>query len=414
MKLTAFFVVAASLATSAIAAAQTQPAIDLKNPQAVAALEKDLASDDFPVRERARRLVAQIPMSAHDDLVKLAGAATDPEIKARLEVRVDALEDIRVTDTPPISIDVRNADLFGLAKAYSEALDLPFNVQGRFNLKPDTTWTLKADNLPFSEIFRSLYEQHPLMFVSQFDDIGVRYDNSNWRQCNIFQGVAVCIPDIQPVGATGREVTQMSIVFDPRIPVREVKPIQFAPVTDNAGVTWMVADSSDKSLTANSRLASAGRQIKFQPAAVSTGTALRTIRGAIPIVVQTAAESKDFIPDKDPLNKPFNLGNLQLTMTQCQTHTYGTTIDWASFDLAVRVAPDKERNPGSNGPIKVTIIDAKNQTIAVQTRPQGFTGMFSFTQNLFGTPPVTLRIALTTAVHEVKIPFEFRDVSIGP
>ncbi len=410
------------LAVSITALAQTQPALDLKNPQAVAALLKDLASDDFATRDRAQRQLDQTPLSARDDLARLADATTDPEAQTRLRGRVELLDDLRVTSTPPISLDVRDAPLAdvaaALAKATGQAMTTsisPANANERY--------TLKADNLPFWEIHRQLSAQHPLWFNVGVNDIRINRDNVAWRDENLVRGMAVFIQDVKapPTPRAGaavntRYTSTLGLGIDPRICILQLKPPEFANITDNAGTRWTATPESAYTSTI-----SLGRGIAFtrpftlEPAAAAVGKTIPALRGAFPIVVQSAVESKSLDPAKDALNMPFILGNLQISVTQCSVADGSPGVNATiKFDLAVHVAPGKDTDPPPFpiGPVTVNILDATGKTVIVRTLPLGFIGTMANALSVPATPPVTMRLDVTTAVREVKVPFEFKDVPL--
>ncbi len=153
--------VAAVLAAGHGAFAGDQPALDVHDQQAMAALVNDLGSGDFNQREQAQKRLESIPSSQKDDLRRLAEQINDPEVQARLLGRVDMIEELAATDPPPISLDVKYATIHELAAALTEALGKPVIVR---NGNEDDRFTLSAKGLHFWEIEDRLSAQHPIFF----------------------------------------------------------------------------------------------------------------------------------------------------------------------------------------------------------------------------------------------------------
>jgi hypothetical protein len=411
------------LATAAAVGAQT-PAIDFKDPRALAALQKDLASDDFATRDRAQRLLDQVPLSVRDDLAKLADVTTDPEAQARLRARLDQIDDIRVTDPPPISLEVKDATLAQVAAALAKATGQPIRVsEPAANAPaPADRYTLQADNLPFWEIHRQLAAQHPLWYSVGVNEINAYRDTVVWRDACVTRGTAVFLqelkaPPVPRAGATTstRYTSTLGLGIDPRICILQVKPPEFAPVTDNAGTRWMAAATSAFTATIQlGRGVAFTRPITLEPAGAA-GKTIPSLRGVFPVVLQSSLESKALDPAKDALDKPFTLGNVEITVTRCSATGNGPPISSnIQFDLTVHAAPGKNADPALSplGPITVNILDATGKTVIVRTLPQGFIGSMSNAFSLLATPPITMRLDVTTAVREVKVPFDFKNVAI--
>ncbi|HVT79423.1 MAG TPA: hypothetical protein VHM90_02100, partial [Phycisphaerae bacterium] len=143
-----------SLLLATHAAAQTAPALP-------ASLLKDLASDDFTTRSSAQKTLAQIPVSRREELEKIAAAATDPEVKARLLERVAAMEEETILALPTISLGLKNASLAEAAAALSKAANIP--ITGRDpNDNSGNPITLSKKDVSFSQLIEAIGAQTPL------------------------------------------------------------------------------------------------------------------------------------------------------------------------------------------------------------------------------------------------------------
>jgi hypothetical protein len=191
--------VAAVLAAGHGAFAGDQPALDVHDQQAMAALVNDLGSGDFNQREQAQKRLESIPSSQKDDLRRLAEQINDPEVQARLLGRVDMIEELAATDPPPISLDVKYATIHELAAALTEALGKPVIVR---NGNEDDRFTLSAKGLHFWEIEDRLSAQHPIFFDMSGPMIYLM-SGAQWRRNVVMRGLSVGISNLswQPANA---------------------------------------------------------------------------------------------------------------------------------------------------------------------------------------------------------------------
>src|SRR4051812_25753040 len=66
---------------------------------------RGLASESYKEREAAQRRLAEVPMAKRDALAQLAAGATDPEVRSRLKMRLNEMDDELAINPPLISLD---------------------------------------------------------------------------------------------------------------------------------------------------------------------------------------------------------------------------------------------------------------------------------------------------------------------
>jgi hypothetical protein len=159
------------LAVTALAAAPpaSAPSPDLQ--KSFPEIRRQLASSDFAQREAGQKLLDALPPSQLAALRTLAKSETDPEVKARLDNRVDALELDVLIHPPAMSLHVQNADLVEVCAKLGEQLGKDVEIRavtgtigrGTAPSAPQpVTFNLQADHLPFWDIILKLGSQVPL------------------------------------------------------------------------------------------------------------------------------------------------------------------------------------------------------------------------------------------------------------
>ena len=99
----------------------TGPApISLNDPQALATLMHDLSAEEFKVREAAQAMLNRIPVTQRDALKRLADAAKDAELQARLLGRVEDMDEELALNPPGITLQLKDATLTEVGAALSK------------------------------------------------------------------------------------------------------------------------------------------------------------------------------------------------------------------------------------------------------------------------------------------------------
>ncbi len=111
------------------------------------ALVRGLGSKDFATREETQKTLEQVPRAEYGVLSQLAAATRDPEVQARLQVRMAVLEEEMAFDPAPISLKLTGARLpearAALAQATGVVFAKPYSYQSDLDGVPRITVDLK-------------------------------------------------------------------------------------------------------------------------------------------------------------------------------------------------------------------------------------------------------------------------------
>ena len=136
----------------------------------LATIRQQLSSGDFAVREAGQKELEKVPATAVESVRLLVAAEKDPEVKARLETRVAAMELYTLLHPPAISLDVTDASLQEVADAINKQMggetaiqaQAPRGPRGAATRTGDAKFTLHVDPQPFWRIVEQLNRQSPL------------------------------------------------------------------------------------------------------------------------------------------------------------------------------------------------------------------------------------------------------------
>ncbi len=222
------------------AATQADPA-----PVDLPALAKMLGSDDYAVRQSAAEILDGVDASRRNELEALAVAAADPEVKAGLWQRLNAIDDALASNPTPIYIQLDNASAGSVAEALNQQLQMPFGFEQRTDDKTQR-YTLAATDASYWDVIAELNDQHPLMVVrSDSDDRTVLREMSPRDSAQNVpltyrvhkEGLAVLPMPVRKNGngAGAQYIFQCGVTADPRMTVLcHTMPI-VRQITDDQG-----------------------------------------------------------------------------------------------------------------------------------------------------------------------------------
>ncbi len=203
----------------------------------LADIQSRLISDDFAVRQAAQADLDDIPPEQIAAVQEAAATATDPEVKARLAARVDAMELYTWLHPPLLSLDVKDATPSDIAAALSRQMggEYVFSGNGPF---PGNRFTLRAVDQPLWEILRQLNEQSPLNFEpSGPKHYPLQLDYLNNSQPSNLKIVDAFALRIAFMGTPGSSAWRMRITgyADPRLNILDVGALQIDTMKDQDG-----------------------------------------------------------------------------------------------------------------------------------------------------------------------------------
>lgn len=124
------------------------------------AVLRGLQSEAFAEREAAQKSLEGATWRDLETLRGLMKGASDPEVKARLQKRLDAVELEWLTHPPAVTLEVQRAGIQDVAGALSAGTGVAWVAED--SGKPDGAWTMKAAERPLWEVFLALENQSPL------------------------------------------------------------------------------------------------------------------------------------------------------------------------------------------------------------------------------------------------------------
>jgi len=206
-------------------------------PVSLADIQTRLTSNDFAIRQAAQADLDAIPPEQIAAVQEAEAVATDPEVKARLAARVNAMELYTWLHPPLLSLDVKDATPADIAAALSRQMggEYVFSGNGTF---PGNRFTLRAANQPLWEILRQLNEQSPLNFdPSGPNHYPLQLDYLNKSQPSNLKIVDAFALRIAFMGTPGSSTWRMRITgyADPRLNLVDVSGFHIDTMKDQDG-----------------------------------------------------------------------------------------------------------------------------------------------------------------------------------
>jgi hypothetical protein len=155
------FLVSFSLYVS-LAAAAAPPATEnsATTPKNLQDLRRQLASSDLTDRQAGQKALDSLTPSDLDALRALAKDESDPEVKARLSGRINALVSYVLTHPKSLSLHVEKATIEKVAAELQRQIGPNFTISA--SQASNTSYTLDCDNMPFWQIITELNRQSPM------------------------------------------------------------------------------------------------------------------------------------------------------------------------------------------------------------------------------------------------------------
>ena len=209
------------------------------------AIRKDLASADFAVRDAAQKMLDRISAKQVEALRAAAKGEADPEVKARLDERIEGMELYNLLHPPGLSLKVQVADLNSVAAALNTQLGDAAAIQGRVG----GPYTLDVRDKPFGELLELLNAQQPFT-VGTTTTIGpggltvqvVMQPQGGGVAQQKLTGMEsfACLSQVVGNPAAGTWGLRMTVIADPRIRITQyVSVVEVDKMTDQNGRSLM-------------------------------------------------------------------------------------------------------------------------------------------------------------------------------
>jgi hypothetical protein len=397
-------------ALSALAAAPPPPAsapapTDLQ--KTFPDLRRRLASSDFAQRDAAQKLLDAVPPSQLEILRTLAKDETDPEVQARLDGRVKALEIYLLTHPPALSLHVKDATFPQVCSELSRQLG------GAASIVPSTTvtgrFTLQADNVPFWEIIRQLQSQNPFA-VSAATAISttartsvrfIRVSDATMPRYRVVDSFLVH-PQITGNPSTGAWTFSLSFIADPRVRIAQYSSeLHVAKATDQDGASLipaLVASSFPPSSPLIQAASSWASAVTFN--AAPGLKSIKELRAAVDLAILE--------------NERTVTVDLAKPTAPIETSRGTLTVENAAGTLIVRfVTPKPDLDPAAvpvarRVPTTIRLLDQNGQIFATTFT----TGTLINLGPGGARPPAKVQITWPDSIRTLSLPVELHDLPL--
>ena len=410
--------------TTAPSTATTQPlADDSARWQGIA---QQLGADDFAQRDAAQKQLETAGPAQLELLRRIAAETKNPEIEARLTIRIANIEDEIAVNPPPISLELNNATTADTADALSKALGVhigPWPPQ-RFN-GDRNRFMISAHNKPFWDVFIDLSRQHEITIRNMGSGIVLMAGSDQKMRNAIILGPVVIVPQSvtrqrianlqnDPTDQLSPETMNFAsgVAIDPRLHIVKFALPEFTSVVDNTGNVLFQQDKPSNQLQNIG-----GWFAPFLPLNVllhipeKQGNRIASAKGLIHFVAQTKAATVEITDAEKHVGEDVAVGNRKFNLTRFTVtqDANNTSIVLGLTSPRTRLGPNPNRMRNQSGP--VTTLSVLDSTGAVAFTGDATNGMGASVGGNY-TGPYTLRFSTPTRTHEVSIPFELKDLPL--
>ncbi len=396
----------AALLTLNAHAAEPAPGLAATFPQ----IRRQLADADFSTRLAGQKELDKIPPTQVEALRALAAAETDPEVKARLDTRVDAMEQYNLIHPAPLTVNLQNATLATAVAEMNKQLGgatLNSLVGGGAG---GNTYTLKADNRPFWDIISELHRQNPISITSTATSIGgsISYSlrltpGGNVREYKIVETFAFMPPMFSGQPGAGSWSLRLTGYSDPRVRIMQYSPLRIEKITDQDGRSLLPLV-----LTSATGMSSMARPMMAWTSAatfdVAPGvTRIKEMRASIALSILEKEQTLTIDLTKE--TGPIDTARGQINI-----------IKNAAGDMTLRLSPAAN---AANPPVEAASI-VRTKPINIRVLDQD--GKVVTSGSYYGTVTMTLRtpngapskveLSWPDKTREIVLPVEYTDLEV--
>jgi hypothetical protein len=265
-------------------------------------LKRDLASTEFAVREGAQKELEKIPADQVEALRSAAKSETDPEVKARLDERVQAMEMHNLLHPAPLTVKVKDAPLADVGAELNRQLGAQLvQTRGAAAVK----LTLDMEKKGFGEIVAEMARQQMLTVSSLTSATGsqvVLQPTAAKLRIDAMESFALLT---QAAGspATGNWSLRVVVAGDPRIRAAQYSSVlQIEKMTDQDGRNLLpILLPTGSSMVMVARPTSVFSS-QATPAPAPGVTRIRELRAKVPFMLMVSEKKMTFdlkqLPEK--------------------------------------------------------------------------------------------------------------------
>lgn len=428
------------------------------------ALVAKLGAGRYADREGASQALERLGQRALPAL-RAAATARDPEVRTRAIALMAKIEGSLLTKPTLVALDFEDRTIAEVARALSDRAGIklalfPENLptwQSKITLResaPVTFWQAidrfcEAANLQYNEGATNGREPIlPLFYgggrpagpISDHGPFRVRLVNLHYQRDVTFQPaprtvVAPAFPAarraVEPAGAPGvlteQFFAQVQIVAEPRLSLQKTGDLKVLEAVDDRGQSLIAPGETTQRHSGYNSAVIPGSALPVQASLLrpkEPGSAIRKLRGVVPVTVRMRKPNPLVAPLANSAGKSFHNDDVTLTIVDVRLNPQSNQT---SIELAVRVGDSQaqhEQGAGAGAAFddfaphrpdrfqqQIEVVDAQGR--AIPWYHSGFTDESRMTITLMpndpGSAPTQLRYyGLSRASAEVS--FEFNDV----
>jgi hypothetical protein len=371
-----------------------------------AGVVKGLSSADFKEREAAGKVLEGATWRDLEELRALAKGATDSEVKARVEQRVEALEEVLALDPPPISVKLEGAGVAGVAAALSGETGARWQTSAGGVSKD--TFTLEMKDKPLWEVYLALNQQHPLAILPRAEDIQLMSGQRGVVMGDVEKGFLFYPQTLaRQVDFQGREPRPMvtfsfGMLGDPRLKLAKCGMPRVTRVEDETGsVLYRGGEGGEDAWMGYRRLVEMSTGVGF--AAPETMGKKLTVHGEVTVALALAETTVEVADMEKQGTAPIEVGPVSYSFRK-----FVLTGD--RLELAV----SQERSGGQRNmpavelgtPVTMRLVDGSGKEVVHQMMNAGMSMTRSGVKG-----PVKGEFTVATRVKSVEVPFVFKDLA---
>jgi len=382
---------------------------------------RDLGNSDFARREAAQKRLREMPLDFHDTLSDLAQRETDPEVRQRLLLRVEEIEEIWATDPPPISLHINHLNDREMVEALGKSLGVPLSLQQQ---QTDAFYTLDLDKKPFWDVYRALMLQHPVMLHTSYwsNDllarIARRGDAVQIERHGGITVIAAAAPYEEPnstssshkpqppVPADSRKISVMlAYVTDPRIDVLKYWTPLIGSVSDEKGKVLHDREAGKDVMTPSAAEKFWRDQIELVVPRAN-GPRTMTVKGEVRMLVGVRSARYEFDDLSARVGNEIHVGEERYAVQKFTVAERPRPGGW--YDVVLELAP---RNAKELLPLHYEVFDGNGRRLINDTSEGVMLGM-GVTSSQKPEGPFKLVITRAEKTKDWQIPFELKGIVV--
>lgn len=365
-----------------------------------------LSSENFREREAGQRELGKATWRDVEVLRGLGKGAVDPEVQARVNGRVRALDEQIAVDPPPITVELEKTPFPEMVTRLGKAVGAPFTQLSNGG----APYTLHAVDRPFWDVVMALNGQSELAIGTLPGTYSLEPAIPGAGLTGSVRAGPALVHGVGVRGdASGTMWLACAVAVDPRMCVLQRGEPVYSSITDDGGRAWKVAAPVPELLpvepaTWDFRFST---QLRTEHGAKRVASA----KGEVRLLVQATHEDVVVADVEKQGNAPMHVGRFTVVFDSVEGK--GATL---TMGMHASRTPPLENPMHNQDPLEtaqVVVFDRAGQVVWTRrTDATGFRGSAAGTAMISKGGPYRAVLSSPTQVREVVVPFELKDVAL--